>query len=120
MKKRKFNITLITDNIKKEYNLLGEYDKDNNIIYYNESGSLITSMTIDLNNKILIRENKDYLIKYNLLENKETTNKVTIKELNKTLDIRIKTEKFEITETKIEIEYILLDSNEKVTYIIKM
>jgi len=120
MKKRKFNIILITDDNKKEYNLLGEYDKEKNIIYYNESGNLITNMIIDLNNKILTRENKDYLIKYKLIEKKETTNEIIIKDLDKTIELKIKTEKFEITENKIEIEYILLDSNEKVTYIINM
>lgn len=120
MPKRKFNITLITDDIRKEYNLLGEYDKASNIISYIETVPLITSMTIDLNNKILIRENKDYLIKYKLLENQETNNKIKIKELNKILELRVKTEKFEITKDRIEIKYIVLDSNEKVTYIINM
>ena len=120
MKKRKFNIILITDDTKNEYNLLGNYDEENNIITYNESGSIITSMTLDLNQKTLIRENKDYLIKYNLLENEETVNQVIMKELNKTLDIKIKTEKFEVSKDKIEIIYILLDSNEKIIYTINM
>lgn len=120
MKKKKLNIILITNEETKEYNLLGEYDKENNIIYYNENNDLVTKMEIDLNNNTLIRENKDYYIKYNLIENQETINKITIKELNQDLDIRIKTEKFEITENKIEIMYTLLDSNEKITYVINL
>ena len=120
MKKKKLKIVLITNQETNEYNLLGEYDEKNNIIYYNEKSKLVNKMQIDLKNKILIRENKDYLIKYNLLENKETINKINIKELNQYLDIKIKTEKFKITGNKIEIKYILVDSNEKVTYIINM
>lgn len=120
MKKRKFSITIITDGLKEEYNLLGEYDLENDIIYYNENKGLVTSMKLDLKNKLLIRENKDYYIEYKLIENKETLNKIIIKELDKVLELRIKTEKFEITNNKIEIIYVLLDSNEKVIYEIKM
>ena len=44
MKKRKFNIILITNQEKDEYNLLGEYDRENGIIYYNETKSLLTEV----------------------------------------------------------------------------
>ena len=50
MKKIKLNITLITNQEKEEYNLLGEYDKENKIITYTESNNLLTTMIIDMNN----------------------------------------------------------------------
>lgn len=119
MKKKKLNIVLITNNEVTEYNLLGEYDEDNNIIYYNENNNLVTKMKIDLKNKNLTRENKDYYLEYNFIETKETENKMILKELDKTLFIKIKTDKFELEDNKLEIIYTILDSNEKIIYKVK-
>ena len=119
MKKIKLNITIITNQAKEEYNLLGEYDKENKIITYTESNNLLTTMLININNHKLIRENKDYYIEYNLIENKETDNIIRVKDINHELKLKIKTEKFELKENKLEIKYKVIDSNEDITYIIK-
>ena len=119
MKKIKLNITLITNQEKEEYNLLGEYDKENKIITYTESKKLLTTMIIDMNNYKLIRENKDYYIEYKLIENKETDNIIKVKDINQELKLKIKTEKFKIEENELEIKYKIIDSNEDITYIIK-
>ena len=119
MKKRKLNITLITNETTDEYNLLGEYDEISKIITYNESNELLTEVKLNLKDKILTRENKDYYLEYKFIENEETENEINLKELNQILTMRIKTDKFEIEENKVEITYTILDSNEKVTYIVK-
>lgn len=116
MKKRKFNIILTTPDDEKKYSLLGEYDQVNGIICYKESSNLLTEVVLDLNKKILTRDNLDYYLKYELIENKETKNEIRIKDLNQNMILMIKTQKFEITENKIEIIYTVLDSNETIHY----
>lgn len=119
MKKRKLIITLITNDIKEEYNLLGEYDNDKEEITYSENKELLTEVKLNLKEKTLTRKNNDYYLKYKLLENKETENEIKIKELNQSLFLKIKTDKFKIEKNKVEIIYTILDSNEKITYIVK-
>lgn len=119
MKKRKLMITLITNDTKDEYNLLGEYDKEKGIIYYNESKSLLTEVKLDLKEKTLIRDNKDYYLEYRFIENKETENEIKLKDLNQTLMIKIRTESFKLTENEIEIVYKIIDSDEKISYKVK-
>jgi len=119
MKKRKLIITLITNEIEEEYNLLGEYDEESKIISYNENKQLLTKVKIDLIEKILTRENNDYYLKYKFIENEKTENEIKMKDLNQSIFLKIKTDKFEIEENKVKIIYTILDSNEKVTYIVK-
>lgn len=119
MKKRKLNITLITNGIHDEYNLLGEYDEVNKIITYNESNELLTEVKLNLKDKILTRENKDYYLEYKFIENEETENEIKLKELNQSISLKIKTSKFDINDNQLEIIYTILDSKEKVTYIVK-
>ena len=69
VKKEKFHITLITDDNKEEYNLLGEYDRSNKIINYFESNSLRSKITLELDNQRLIKENIDYTITLNFTNN---------------------------------------------------
>lgn len=116
MKKRKINIILITSDKKEEYKLLGEYNSEKNIISYQESGDLLTEVVLDLNQNILIRENKDYYLQYKFIENEETENEMKLKDLNQSIKLKIKTEKFNVTNNKIEIIYTLLDSNETINY----
>lgn len=116
MKKRKMHITLRTNDVNEEYNLLGEYDEEHKILTYQEKKNLVTIVKIDFLKKYLSRENKDYSLHYQFQENKVTSNPFHLKELNQNLMIKIKTEKFLVTENKIEIQYTLLDSNEKVNY----
>lgn len=118
MKKRKFKIITIANDRKEEYHVLGIYDIENQRLEYQENKNLITHVILDLKNRILIRENKDYYLKYQLIENKITENEIDIKEFNQSMILKIKTEKFKIEENKVQILYMLLDSEEKVEYII--
>lgn len=116
MKKRKLIITLITNEMQEEYNLLGEYDKENEIITYSESNSLLTEVKLNLKDKVLTRENKDYYLKYKFIENEETENEIKVKELNQSIFLKIKTDKFKVEENKVEIIYTIVDSDEQVIY----
>ena len=49
----------------------------------------------------------------------KTENEIDIKEFNQSMILKIKTEKFKIEENKVQILYMLLDSEEKVEYIIE-
>ena len=91
MKKRKLMITLITNDTKEEYNLLGEYDEERKIITYRESKSLLTEVKLDLKKKTLIRNNNDYYLEYKFIENEETENKIKLKDLNQSIFLKIKT-----------------------------
>ncbi len=119
MKKRKLHITLVSNRKKHEYNLLGEYDVENKIIFYEESKELLTKVTLDLKNHILIRDNKDYYLCYHFLEHQETENELTIKSLNQKIFLKIQTEKYFVSDQKIEIIYTILDSEEKIKYIVE-
>lgn len=119
MEKRKFKIIIITNNSREEYQVLGIYNVENQRLEYQETKNLITHVILDLKNKILIRENKDYYLEYRLLENKVTENKIEIKEFSQNVILKIMTEKFMIESNKVEITYTLLDSEEKIEYIIE-
>ena len=116
MELRKIKVTLITNTTKEEYNLLGKYDLSKNIITYNENKQLQTRVILDLNSRSLSRDNKDLKVDLLFDENGETSNELFIKELNKYLTVKIKTESYNLTENSIEIVYIILDSNDKITY----
>ena len=116
MRKRKIHITFRTNSYDTEYNLLGEYDKEHNILTYLENSSLVTKVTIDLNQQELRRDNKDYQLIYHFLENEITDNSILLKEMNQKFCLKLKTEKFSFSQNKLEIIYILLDNEEKVIY----
>ena len=115
VKKEKFHITLITDDNKEEYNLLGEYDRSNKIINYFESNSLRSKITLELDNQRLIKENIDYTITLNFTNNAITQGSIYLKKEDKELTIDINTESIIITEDNIKIVYCIANTN-KVYY----
>ena len=114
--KKRLHINLITNNNKNEYNLLGEYDKDANTISYYESNTIRSKYVLDLNNKILIKDNIDYKITLIFDENRITANEIFLKKENKTLTISIKTLKMNIDSNLIYIKYKIVESNEVIEY----
>ena len=119
MKKRKLIITLITNEASEEYNLLGEYDEEKEIITYNESKDLLTEVKLDIKERILERDNHNYYLKYKFVENEKTENEIRLKDLNQSIFLKIKTDSFKLKDNKVEIIYTILDSNEQVNYQIK-
>ena len=115
---KKLHIILITGNDKNEYNLLGKCDKDT--IIYSESGALKSNLTLDLKNKLLIKENIDYKISLKFDKKNNTTNEIYLKKEDKVLNIELKTIKYEVSSSKIEIKYEIIDSKEIIEYIIEI
>ena len=112
MKKEKLHITLKTNSITEEYTVLGSYT--DNVINYKENNKLSSNMIIDLNKKILIKENIDYKIEINLDIKKNTLTKITLLKESKELNLNTKTKVFEIKDNIIDIIYSIIDTNEEV------
>ncbi len=120
MKKEKFHILLITNDIKDEYNLLGSYDKKENLIEFYETNKLRSKITIDLNKHILSKENIDYKIILDLDTSKETNGEVFLNKENGSIRLKIKTNTFDLTNNKLTMKYTILDSKEEIIYEIEM
>ena len=103
-----------------EYNLLGVYDREKKIIEFFESNSLRSKINIDINNHKLIKDNIDYRIVLDLDITNETIGEVYLKKEDKTLNLTLKTNKFEFNNNKISMKYIILESNEEIVYEIEM
>ena len=116
MKKMKLKITMITQNQKIEYITIGNYDSEKKELSYQEKQEVVTDVKLNLEKHKLIRDNKDFTMTYQFDLNKKTINTIYLKELDKTVDIQIKTEKYYYDNNKIEIEYILIDSDDKIYY----
>lgn len=116
MKKMKLKITMITQNQKIEYITIGNYDSDKKELSYQEKQEMVTDVKLNLEKHKLIRDNKDFTMEYQFEVNNKTINTIYLKELGKTIDIQIKTEKYYYDNNNIEIEYILIDSNDKIYY----
>ena len=120
MKKEKFHILLIINDIKDEYNLLGSYDKKENLIEFYETNKLRSKITIDLNKHILSKENIDYKIILDLDTSKETNGEVFLNKENGSIRLKIKTNTFDLTNNKLTMKYTILDSKEEIIYEIEM
>ena len=97
---KKAKITLKNEEEVIKYELLIEFK--NNKISYIENDSNNTNVLLDLNNKLLIRDNKELYLEYDFLNNKGV---VYLKELRNNMNINLNTIKYEITDNKIEIMY---------------
>lgn len=74
----------------------------NNKISYIEKDSNCTKVLVDLNNKILIRENKELYLEYNFSNNNGV---VYLKDLGSSININLKTIDYKCLNKKIEIMY---------------
>lgn len=117
MEKIKLNIKLKNNDIQEETSLIAILDE--NKIKYTDNQNIVSEMELDLVNDILIRNNKDYTITYKFILNEITTNKVLVKELNKELDIKIKTYELLKDNNNYKVKYEILDSNEIIEYELK-
>lgn len=118
MKLKKLHIILITDSEKLEYNLLGKCDE--NTISYTESGALKSNLVFDLKENTLTKDNIDYKITLRFDKKKITSNEIYIKKEDKILNIELETIEYKLTKSKIELKYKIIDSNEKIEYIIEI
>lgn len=73
------------------------------VISYKENSN--TYVYLDLNKDELIRENEQMLMKYSFDKNRRTKGFVTIKDMNKNLELDIQTMKLEKKEHQYYVEY---------------
>ena len=111
MKKEKLHVKLITDTNIEEYNLLGEYDRDNKIIIYYESNNLKSKMTINLKENTLEKDNIDYNIKLKFILNEISNGRILLKKEDKELDLELKTDKIVIKDDEIIFSYNIMGNN---------
>ena len=116
MKKNKFHIIIKTNDIEDEYNLLGSYN--NNIIEYYESNKLRSKINIDIDNKVIIKDNIDY--KITLYLDKEEKGIILLKKEEKELELKLKVRTFSFKDNKLIMIYNIIDSNELVEYKIEI
>ena len=119
VKKIDINITLIANNEKQEYSVIGEYDNINNSLSYQEKTLDEITVTLNLNENRFIRDNKDYRLECYFELNSTTNNILLLKDLNKTLEIQIKTTLLKNETGIFEVSYLIIDSNELINYKIK-
>lgn len=87
----------------------------NKKINYSEPDLNKTNVFLDLDNKILIRENKDIYLEYDF---KNSKGSIYIKELRNNIDISIDVERYLVNDKKIEIVYLI--ENDKYQYFIEV
>lgn len=120
MKKEKFHVLIITNSIKEEYNLLGQYDRKNKLIEFYESNKLRSKITIDLDKHFLIKDNIDYKITLDLDIRNKTKGEILLKKENGVVNIEVETKKFSYDDNKLSMRYTIIDSNEEIIYEIEM
>lgn len=86
----------------------------NKISYHNNDTTY--KITINDNEIILIRENKDFIHKFIFYIDNITKSEYYIKELRTSIEIPIKTNKLIIKENHILIEYTIIDNDNKYSY----
>ena len=81
-----------------------------------------TTYKLLLTNKkvLLIRETEDFIHKFIFELDNQTKSEYYIKELNTSIDILIKTTKLNTSENRIEIDYTIIDNNNRYSYILDM
>lgn len=93
-----------------EENNLREVDaiiSDSKLKYKEEENTTVVFSYLD---KTLVRENNELRMDYTFDLNKETIGRIYIKELNKKLEIKIKTTKLKIENNDIEVSFIVEDN----------
>ncbi|MBQ2639656.1 MAG: hypothetical protein IJF92_02720 [Bacilli bacterium] len=112
MPKIKIKTSLKNDieEIKEQTN--AKLDKDK-ISYYEKSK---TKVIYNYKNNVLTRDNNEINMIYTFNKNKETTGKILIKELNKELNVKIKTEELKQKDHNLEVKFIV----ENQTFIYKI
>ena len=85
--------------------------------YHNETK---IDISIDNDKLTLIRENDNFIHKFEFKLNKETKSEYYIKEYSSSIEVNILTTNLLIKDKRIEINYIIKDSNDEYYYILDM
>lgn len=114
MQRYKVLITINSDNDKKSFTQIINYDEEKQYLYYVENDPEKTVNIYDYKKNILKRDNSKIYLELNFINKKITNNKLQLKDLNNYLDIDIFTESIEVIDKNITIKYLL--NNEKYLY----
>lgn len=104
---------LISDGNTFNNSITGELKDD--ILKFTENG---IKVEFDLKNNTLSRSSSAFDMTYKFILNKETTNTIYIKDIDKTVDIKIITLDLTIGDKIIDIKYKLVDDDNEIRYII--
>jgi len=102
MKRTKITVLTKLDNVEENSDFLAI--KDNNLIKYIDLEN--NKMIIDMENNIIIRENRDYLFNIDFVNNTIT---ILVKKMDKTFTKDIKTLLISKTNNKYLVRYLLKD-----------
>lgn len=114
MQRYKVLITINSDNDKKSFTQIINYDEEKQYLYYVENDPEKTVNIYDYKKNTLKRDNSKIYLELNFINKKITNNKLQLKDLNNYLDIDIFTESIEVLDKNITIKYLL--NNEKYLY----
>ena len=92
MQRYKVLITINSDNGKKSFTQIINYDEEKQYLYYVENDPEKTVNIYDYKKNTLKRDNSKIYLELNFINKKITNNKLQLKDLNNYLDIDIFTE----------------------------
>ena len=111
MQRYKVLITINSDNDKKSFTQIINYDEEKQYLYYVENDPEKTVNIYDYKKSTLKRDNSKIYLELNFINKKITNNKLQLKDLNNYLDIDIFTESIEVIDKNITIKYLLNNEN---------
>ena len=111
MQRYKVLITINSDNDKKSFTQIINYDEEKQYLYYVENDPEKTVNIYDYKKNTLKRDNSKIYLELNFINKKITNNKLQLKDLNNYLDIDIFTESIEVIDKNITIKYLLNNEN---------
>ncbi len=114
--RKNVRITVISNDKKTVYETKAIIS-DNSIIYI-EKDNKNTKVNFNYDKKQLIRENQELSMQYNFLSNEKTNGYLKIHELNKTVQVEIKTEIITCTKHNIRVKFTV--ESEPIEYLIEV
>lgn len=111
MQRYKVLITINSDNAKKSFTQIINYDEEKQYLYYVENDPEKTVNIYDYKKNTLKRDNSKIYLELNFINKKITNNKLQLKDLNNYLDIDIFTESIEVIDKNITIKYLFNNEN---------
>ena len=94
-------------NNEKDHFYTAIFQNKSNILTYKEENN--TLVKFNYNQDVLIRENKEFFMQYKFLKKEKTIGEIFIKDLNKTINLDIKTTKLLKNDLNLNIEYEIYD-----------
>ena len=107
MPKISINVRLKSDEDDLEYELVGSLNKEKGILTYFEPTDEKTKVEYFYKESKLIRSNKALDMTYIFNLNKETEGIINVKDLNRTLSVKIKTKDLVIKEHDIKLKFLV-------------